>query len=301
VSTAAAHIKRLSPDTNVHITFLDPFIGFGSEEEVYGAAADWVDNYFTQDPLTNIFTEIPLSMAHNVDVTGLDPGLLFSSHGWPVDWYRRTVDAIDLPAGSGGYGFPLSVEGSGWDPSVHPDGPPAYPVGNDPVVLGGGSSGTTDIVVRRDTVLNVLDQLRASSGTGTVNVAGTGFSMLTGSPVWMTTLVETDDTVNFLTFEVDFTSDPGAEGLLAVFWENELLGLIDERYVLDGMQEYTMFLPGNFEPGAYALSFRLDPYTAIDSSVLIDNVATGFVTPEPATLSLLALGGLAILRRRRKQ
>ena len=71
--------------------------------------------------------------------------------------------------------------------------------------------------------------------------------------------------------------------------------------MLDGVQEYTMFLPGNFEPGAYALSFRLDPYTAIDSSVLIDNVATGFVTPEPATLSLLAFGGLAVLRRRRKR
>jgi len=107
--------------------------------------------------------------------------------------------------------------------------------------------------------------------------------------------------VNLLTLEADFTSDSGAEGLLAVFWENELLGIIDEPYVLHGMQEYTMLLPGNFEPGAYAPSFRLDPYTAVDSSVLIDNVATGFVTPEPATMTLLALGGLAVLRRRRKR
>ena len=62
-----------------------------------------------------------------------------------------------------------------------------------------------------------------------------------------------------------------------------------------------MFLPGNFEPGEYILSFRLDPYTDIDSSILIDKVATGFVTPEPATLTLLAFGGLAMLRRRRKR
>jgi hypothetical protein len=66
------------------------------------------------------------------------------------------------------------------------------------------------------------------------------------------------------------------------------------------MQEYTMLLPSNFEPGDYLLSFRLDPYTAIDSSVLIDNVSTGFVTPEPASLSLLALGGLALVRRRKR-
>ena len=299
ISTASEWVAKDTHPTTIQTTFLDPYLPLGARE-LYGGAADWADNYFSYDLETFGLTQGGLPNAHNVDVTGLDPALL-SSHGWPLDWYRRTVDGIDLPAGSGGYGFPLSVEGGGWDPSVHPDGPPAYPVGNDPVVLGGGSSEPTDIVVRHDTVLNVLDQLRANSSSGTVNVAGTGFSMLTGSPVWMTTLVETDDIVNFLTFEADFTSDPGAEGLLAVFWENELLGLIDERYVLDGMQEYTMFLPGNFEPGAYALSFRLDPYTVIDSSVLIDNVATGFVTPEPATLSLLALGGLALLRRRSKQ
>jgi len=105
----------------------------------------------------------------------------------------------------------------------------------------------------------------------------------------------------FLTFEADFTSDPGAEGLLAVFWDYELVDLIDERYVLDGMQEYSLFLPGNFDPGEYILSFRLDPYTPVDSSVLIDNVATGYVTPELATLTLLALGGLAVFRRRRKR
>ena len=296
---AAEHIKALSPDTDVHITFLDPYVGLGSGHRIYGAAADWADNYFAKDwtPLT----QVSLPKAHNVDITWLDPdkdvdslGQAMSSHGWPVDWYRATVDDIDLPAGSGNYGFPLSLEGGGWNPS-------SYPVGNDPVELGGGSSGTTDIVVRNDAVLSITDSTNISSDTGIVNITGTGFSMLTGSPVWMTTLVETDDIVNFLTFEADFTSAPGAEGLLAVYWENEVLGLIDERYVLDGVQEYTMLLPGNFEPGDYLLGFRLDPYTAVDSSVLIDNVSTGFVTPEPATLTLLALGGLAVLRKRRKQ
>ena len=235
-----------------------------------------------------------MSKAHNVDVTWLHPGAA-PSHIWPVDWYTETINGT-APPGSNGYGFPLSQEGQGLgDPS-------AYPVGNDPVVLGGGSSQyENEFLVRHDTTLNMTTQTYVNSDTGTLSITGTGLSMLTGSPVWMTTLVETDDIVNFLTFEADFTSDPGAEGLLAVYWDNELLGLIDERYVLDGMQEYTMFLPGNFESGAYALSFRLDPYTDIDSSVLIDNVATGFVTPEPATLTLLALGGLVVLRRRRKQ
>jgi len=283
--------QYLEADTVVQTTFLDPYLPSGARE-FYGDAADWADSYFSRD-WTGFMTEGALPNAHNVDVTGLDPTIVMS-HGWPVDWYRATVDGIDLPPGSGNYGFPLSLAGGGWNPSK-------YPVGNDPEVLGGGSSGTTDIVVRNDAVLNIASQVFAGSHTGVLDIIGTSFSMLTGSPVWMTTLVETNETVNFLTFEADFTSIMGAEGLLAVYWENELLGLIDERYAIDGIQEYTLFLTGDLEAGSYLLSFRLDPYTDIASSVLIDNVSTGYVAPEPASLSLLTLGAIAVLRKRRKQ
>ena len=150
-AAAATRIQALSPDTNVHITLLDPYIGigggwfggfwFGTGDWVDGLTdADWADNYFTRDS-TGVLTELPLTHAHNVDVTRLDPNfdpVFLSSHGWPVEWYTETVNGTPRP-GSNGYGFPLSVEGGGWNPS-------AYPVGNDPAVLGGGSSEPTDIV-----------------------------------------------------------------------------------------------------------------------------------------------------------
>jgi len=279
ISMASEYVKADSPDTVVHTTFLDPYMPLGARG-FYGHAADWADNYFT---LGGIFTGGALPNAYNVDVTGLDPnGGPGSTHGWPIQWYRQTVEGT-APAGSGDFGFPLSLEGGSWNPS-------AYPVGNDP----------RQLVIRDDPAVDIANQGYVTSDTGTVNLTGSGFSMLTGSPVWMMTLVETEDIVNFLTFQADFTSDSGAEGLLAIYWNNELVGLIDERYVLDGMQEYTMLLPDNFDPGVYGLSFRLDPYTDTASSVDIDSICTGYVVPEPATLSLLAAGALVVFKRKRR-
>jgi hypothetical protein len=77
----------------------------------------------------------------------------------------------------------------------------------------------------------------------------------------------------------------------------------------DGFTRYTVDISGNTDditdnPDGGAVSFEIDPdLGSLTDPTLspapefyIDNIQ--FLTPEPATLSLLALGGLAILRKR---
>jgi len=52
--------------------------------------------------------------------------------------------------------------------------------------------------------------------------------------------------------------------------------------------------------GFYFDDILTEVYNASAPSAILDSYATGYEVPEPATLSLLALGGLALLRRRRK-
>ncbi len=284
----ANHTRRV-----VQSTFLDAYAPIGTGPNGLGDTASWaehfVDNRFVP------FTNATLEAAYNVDVTSRDNSNTqtpFQWHQWPVEWYMDTIDSVEPE--DNGWGFNRSLE-MGTMPSYGGDWLP----GSREYLLGTGPSGTF-LSRRLDDVLIVFDLAHVVSHTGTVDVIGTAFSMLTGSPVWITVVVEPGDPVNFLTFEAEFTSQEGAEGLLAIYWGNELIGTLDEHFLLDGPQEYLLALPETFDPGIYAISFRLDPYTGVDSSVMIDNVATGYVVPEPATLSLLALGGLAMLRRWRK-
>ena len=97
-----------------------------------------------------------------------------------------------------------------------------------------------------------------------------------------------------------FTSSQGSEGLLSVYWDNVFVGSIDERFVLDGIQEYTFPLPAIYHPGLYSLGFRVDPFTEITSDILIDNVRLGFsMIPEPTGLTALLLL-MGMLRHRLK-
>jgi len=150
--------------------------------------------------------------------------------------------------------------------------------------------------------IELTDATVVRSDTGTVEIHLDGLlELVTGSPVWMTTIVDTEEETNLLAFEADFVSGEGAEGILQVFWDSELVATIDERMVGDEEETFLFALSDTFGPGAYTLSFRLDSFTDIASNVLIDNITTGYMAsvPEPATLTLLALGGLAMLKRRR--
>jgi hypothetical protein len=118
-----------------------------------------------------------------------------------------------------------------------------------------------------DDAIDLAQSMHVTSDTGTLGFNDDGLTMTTGSPVWITSLVETDDTVNLVGFDLDFTSELGAEGLLSIYWQDELVATIDERMADDGMNSYIFLLPDEFEAGFYSLAFRLDPYTEMESSV----------------------------------
>jgi hypothetical protein len=119
-----------------------------------------------------------------------------------------------------------------------------------------------------------------TSDTGFVNAIGGLLTLFTGSPVWAAALVTVSDQVDSVSFDVDFQSPPGAEGLLSVFWEGQLIGTVDERYANEGLSNYAFSLGRQFSPGLYTLAFRLDPFTSTQSVAAITNVSVVKV-PEP--------------------
>jgi hypothetical protein len=161
-------------------------------------------------------------------------------------------------------------------------------------------------IERQDPVIDFGKMITAASTTGTTAVAGTVVTMKAGSPTWLSTLVPAAQPVNILTLHANFT-DAGAEGLLAVYWDEQYLGQVDERFALPGNQEYSFVLPATVQPGTYSLAFRLDPYSAAQSDIVIDGVTMGYssAVPEPGTAALLAasavgLAGCAWRRRTRE-
>ena len=299
VATAAIQqIEHLNPSIRTQCTLLDAYTGVTGSNYL-GSGADFAEQYVSTTDLP--FTNSALPRTYNFDITGVaaidgdantNPG-----HSWPYQWYGQTVKNYDPSSGTGwdlgyGYGYKLAMEMNGG----------ALPNITDPIlggikVLPPGTNPDQPSIptARHDAIVDFQNLAVAQSDTGTKTVNGTQLGMTTGSPVWMISLLTVTDPVNFITFQTDFTSQEGAEGLLGVYWAGQLIGMIDERYALDGTQDFAFALPGTSDPGTYELSFRLDPYTETPSSVLIDNVATGFVVPEPSTLALLSAGVIGLL------
>jgi len=295
VDAAADHIKFRSPGTTVHVTFLDAYAP-GTFAGSYGDSADWADHYVNRGDWP--WTGEVLPHAHNVDVTILDPTPTpfnpFQGHDWPHEFY---LESIVLPRDEfEGYGFLLSREATvgTWDPGV------SYLVGME-VVLNPPPQPTPrpQPQVRFDDPLDFTSLPAAVSSTGIVQTVGSTLTLQTESPAWYMAGLTATEPINFLTADIEFTSDPRAEGLLAVYFDNHVVGLIDERFVLDGVQPYEFYL-GEAGVGLHTLGFRLDSFTDVASRVVISNVTTGLtVVPEPSTVAMLVIGGISVVLFRR--
>ena len=309
---ATETIKAARPDIVVHLTFLDPFVGFDyAGKTEYGKGANWAENYFSRDmltsPIDHWFTEGPLDNAYNVDVTFLDPnksetdvyrstpnGALAhcyetrTSHAWPYEFYTKTIPPSAI-SGSGGFGFLLSEEASGLQQAMTkygnrgnvPDslGTPDTPCVNTLYV-------TTPSFIGEK--MEFKDTSSIKSTTGTIKLDVWGLTLTTSSPIWVAQNTVITSRANFVSLEAEFTSASGAEGLLSVYWETNVIGSVDERATPAGIRQYRFPLPEVVASGSRVLGFRLDAFSAIQSSVTVTNVALGFAgVREPFSLSFV--------------
>ncbi|MES2216722.1 MAG: formylglycine-generating enzyme family protein [Patescibacteria group bacterium] len=302
IQAASERIKAISPSTTVHCTFLDAFVGFDKAGIAnYGNGANWSDNYFTRDSLTSLtgpYTEGPLDHAYNVDVTQLDPNKVGSTkfrssatglmepcyktlptHEGPHIVYNNTITG-SVTADYAGFGFPLSEEGGNWSYALA-----NYTVGNTtPQVLGTPDpTCTSDIQVTPPSYLNTVPDFTQfptiESTTGTIQKYIDHFNLLSGSPAWLAVVITSTNPVNTVSFDANFTSGTGAQGLLTVLWDADTIGTLDERVIGSGVQHYQFRFPNAVINSTHVLGFRLDPFTNIQSTVTMTNVVLNQVGP----------------------
>ncbi|MBI2627603.1 formylglycine-generating enzyme family protein [Candidatus Nomurabacteria bacterium] len=313
IQAVCERIKAISSTTSVHCTFLDPFVGFDyAGVSRYGSGADWAENYFSRDSATRNeslglrgpFTESLLDHAYNVDVTQLDPNKIttsgfqssatgasepctktFTSHGWPRDFYSNTITG-SVTTDYAGHGFSLSKEGGGWSSGV-----PSYTPGNDPAQILGSPDPTctTFVHITPPSYVNPLIDFTQSptiqSDTGTIQKWLDSLKLSSGSPAWLATVVSSTNPVNVVSFNTQFSSTNGAQGLLSVLWDEQVIGSIDERIV--NTNHYTFRFPNAPVNSEHILGFRLDPFTNIQSVVTITNIVLNQVgVSQPFFLSL---------------
>ncbi len=153
-----------------------------------------------------------------------------SAHGWPVDFYLATILGT-APAGTAGYGFPLSREAGGTANAV------SHPVGNVPVVLGGPPPLAQGTLPQRSDAPFQFDLMSyAASDTGVTLFDRSGAGLYcapapppppnlggpqpgpdpTGVPAWLAIGVTVTNLVNWVAFDAAFASTNTAEGLLTM-------------------------------------------------------------------------------------
>jgi len=312
VEAAAKAIKAVSPTTEIHSTFLDPYTSLlltGSD--VYGVNANWADCYSAED-WTGGFTDGQLENAYNVDVSWLDPSriiapygfsgqeIAISSHGWPVGFYMDSVTNTDSQWCGADYGFYLSKECGGWNNRT------GHPIGHTPEVICGSSISVRNPnagVAGSEAIFFDVGSYALSTGANLVSDTSFALNSIwtalpsplvklgkvqpmgdpvplggnsTNSPAWLAVGVTITNAVNLVQFDAGFTDTNGAQGLLTVYWNTNQVGMLDERVASTNLQTYRFDLPSTATCGLYTLSFRLDSFNN-SSSIAITNVSAGFV------------------------
>ncbi len=295
----ATKLLKSTTQTTVHSTFLDPYVGTGYEGvENYGKTADWSDSYYSKDLITlgsiSSYTDEGLHFVYEVNVTHLDPSKLsgikkfgsvagtvfqpceevMSSHDWPHDFYLNTITG-NTNSQYLGFGFPLGKEGGNWTYATntyHKGG--TKKLGNvDSDCLPAGSFA---IQALNRVVTSELPLIEVGTITRFINA----FYAATHSPSYMALPIYTTNTVNLVSFDAKFTSiTNGAKGLLTVYWDTNVIGSLDETAVLGGYQHYTYRFPRSGGNSTHVLSFRIDPFTNVQSSIIVTNIVLGIAGP----------------------
>jgi hypothetical protein len=298
------------------------------EHNDYGKNANWSDCYFAEDE-AGIFTSGGLANAYNVDVSWVDPNrhmvsygtgvAAFSSHGYPIDFYEDTITNTDANWCGANYGFALTEEkeGIGWNNNAA-----YYPTNNQPLMLnaapGAVQNPNANLVATFAAasfvenaymgLVNILGNSAASLISSSVQVFQPlsqskgarplgGSTTFSNTPAWLAVGVTVTNPVNFVQFDAGFNDTNAAEGLLTVYWNTNQIGFADERAASTNSQTYHFMLPTTVTGGLYTLSFRLDSFNGTSSSVVVTNVATGFVgVTQPISLGISLSNGTPLLQ-----
>lgn len=200
-SIALALKSSPNPPLIIQETFLDPYTGWLREGvDDYGSSADWADDYFVVDALTDYggvalanslySTSGGLSWAYNVDIGGTvastqlpvyysgiansTPAMISAntspSHGSPIDFYMSTINGT-APICADTYGFPMSAEARGagsWG---------SHPRNNTPYALCASLSlNRNPTRAQMAAMLDFTTQSVGTSGSGVNLIGGSGFS-----------------------------------------------------------------------------------------------------------------------------
>jgi len=139
-------------------------------------------------------------------------------------------------------------------------------------------------------IVNVIQVMNSSTGSVTLPATildptktvilnnAEYWTFRTGSPVWSRMDIDGKQPVNALTFDYEFLSGAGAEGYVSVFVDDDVVGYIDERLEdSSGVHVSDRLYIGELEADKHALAVRVDPYTAVQSSVTLSNLKLVYV------------------------
>jgi flagellar hook assembly protein FlgD len=300
IDSAKNEIKKT--DTKVLLTFLDAFDKNNNNSDL-GKNADYSEHYVDTRIWGSKSTDFNLKYAFNFDVSDLDDTHWWNEflrpdryaiwrHGWPYTFYTRSNNDKDYA-----FGFVLSKEFldplnndwryndkftngccrppyNGYDQcgignSTCPTEGVALKILHETTVFIGGVIGDIYEVTRK--IEQSIDGIIEETFEQTGEMYKTILTLMTKSPVWVKYEVNIQNKVNILNFKNKFLSQ--SEGLLSVFLDDQIVYKSDERLALPEGDATGNIPLGEIQPGKHILTFRLDPFSAKQSSVAISDIS----------------------------
>jgi hypothetical protein len=219
-------------------------------------------------------TDWTLPYAFNLDLTSIKPSSK-GDHSWPWEWYLATIQNPLAPVVGGlsvgpyGWGFQRTLEYGGNLPSFA-----AFPRGRR-VDLQTGQVLDESSPVHQEEMDLPLDPTAVSVSNSQLvtGVGTTGFTMRTGSPVWLSTPLDVPPGFDLLRFEYEFLSK--SSGHLTLALDGEPAFEVEEA--LESGKKVTDWIWLGTSAGATAREarFALDTGSASGSQVRISALKVG--------------------------